>query len=350
MFTRPTALIIGAGSGVDINMPTGEALTETIAKGVNIRFEGGTRKISGTDEVVGALYRFAQSSKIDVNTLFAAGRNISQGIYHTRSIDNYIHTHRHDDNIKLVGKVAIVHTILNAEKNSLLMIDETKHRGEFRKAEAVRRTWLRDFLHVLQNAIVAKDNLDSIFENLTIVNFNYDRCIEHFLYQVLQELYLIPKEKAIELIGRLNIYHPYGQVAPLPWQHSNGLFFGGNPHGYENDLVGFAQNIRTYNEEVEGGKRLDSIRVALSQAQRFIFLGFHFHAQNMELIKAPISLVNAPRYAFATTVNRSTADVNAIVDRLKNMLPSRIYPLEMNIHDRLDCKGLFKEFATVFEQ
>jgi hypothetical protein len=37
-----------------------------------------------------------------------------------------------------------------------------------------------DFFGLLQEGIVESRNLETIFDNLAIINFNYDRCVEHF--------------------------------------------------------------------------------------------------------------------------------------------------------------------------
>ena len=66
-----------------------------------------------------------------------------------------------------------------------------------------------------------------IFKHLTIVNFNYDRCVEHFLFHAMQAWSLKDEREIAELMKGLNIYHPYGSVGDLPWQSGDGIEFGG---------------------------------------------------------------------------------------------------------------------------
>ncbi len=132
---------------------------------------------------------------------------------------------------------------------------------------------------LLQDGIIAGENLADIFKNILIINFNYDRCIEQFLYWTLQDLFGIAGGRAAELIAKLKIYHPYGVVAPLPWQKSGGLEFGGDPHGYDS-YASLIDNIRTYNDEVQEGIDLQIMRQIFASSMRFIWLGFHFHKQN----------------------------------------------------------------------
>jgi len=55
-------------------------------------------------------------------------------------------------------------------------------------------------------------DVDEIFNNVSIVCFNYDRCIEIFLKEALITYYKIDEIKSVDLVGRLNIIHPYGSV------------------------------------------------------------------------------------------------------------------------------------------
>jgi len=83
----------------------------------------------------------------------------------------------------------------------------------------------------------------------------------------------------------LVIYHPYGQVGFMPWDDGNPkVNFGGTDYG---DIVGLSGQIRTFNEQMEDKVQLDEIRQRVADAKRIVFLGFHFHNQNMELLKAP---------------------------------------------------------------
>jgi hypothetical protein len=48
-----------------------------------------------------------------------------------------------------------------------------------------------------------------------------------------------------------------------------------------------SSRIRTFNEEVEDTTKIGQIRDAMCAASRVIFLGFHFHPQNLDLITPP---------------------------------------------------------------
>ena len=67
--------------------------------------------------------------------------------------------------------------------------------------------------------------------NLTIITFNYDRSLEHYLYNTFLNFTksLTEKEK-IEELKKLKIYHVYGKLADLPWESNN------NPLGMDNQF------------------------------------------------------------------------------------------------------------------
>jgi len=346
MFHVPTVMIIGAGAGVDLDMPTGDTLCYEIANRVNIFFDQG-EKIRGNDETLDAMRRLARVKNSDVNRLAAAGRQIAKGIYYSGSIDSYLHTHNDNDNIKLCGKLGIIQTIVEFEKNSKLFVDTAKHPLRFRDEDGVRDSWLRQFMLLLQDGIIARGNIKDVFKNLIIINFNYDRCIEQFLYRMVQDLFLIGDDSAAELMTKLKLYHPYGTVAALPWQRqTDSLEFGGSPHG-ENTFEELIDNIRTFNEEVSEGDELRVLREVFSVSKRFIFLGFHFHKQNLELITP--RAMKGEIEVFATALNRSASDVEEIKAGMTRVFGREVtYSRHQYYEMKMNCRDLFTNFGTRF--
>lgn len=341
---KQTVFVIGAGAGVDIGMPTGEALSNQIAQKVNIRFEGGVKRIGGDAEMVDALMQQARIDDENVNNYYSAGRSIAAGIQYTRSIDSYIHTHRHDPLIKTCAKIAIAQTIIRSEKQSKIFVNETKYPPRYLDHDGFLKSWLLDFFRILQEGIIARETLGNFAQNVTIINFNYDRCVEHCLFRALQDLYQIDQAKAADIIKSMRIFHPYGKVAPLPWQDQGGLAYGGDPHGLDVHWPTFAKNIWTYNEEIEQGEELQRLRTALAEADVVVFLGFHFHRQNLELL-SPAGEKKS-RAVYGSAYDRSDADILVIKGQIIDLFhqvsdsTSRAYLLQT------DCKGLFKEYGA----
>ncbi|MBV9460012.1 MAG: hypothetical protein JO141_21205 [Bradyrhizobium sp.] len=149
---------------------------------------------------------------------------------------------------------------------------------------------------------------------------------------------------------RLKIFHPYGTVGQLEWQGGGrSIHFGAADDTY--DLAVLSGGIRTYNEEVEDQDKVKELRSLISTASRIVFLGFHFHRQNIELI-APES--TAPNLSgniemLATHVDRSKEDRNFIFhNRLRRVMHGRSVPAPERVLEACDCVQLFKNYGILF--
>lgn len=132
-----------------------------------------------------------------------------------------------------------------------------------------------------------------MLKKISFIIFNYDRCVEHFLFYSLQNYYGISDRAAVDYLGDLKIYHPYGTVGDLPWQDGQGATsFGQNVAGRE--LLSRAAQIRTFIEQTEDQVAVAEIRELLSEANIVVFLGFAFHPLNMELI-CPLKVEGAKK-------------------------------------------------------
>jgi hypothetical protein len=202
MLNKQTVFVIGAGAGFDVDMPLGSKLASEIAEDTYFRFEA-KQLIGGNERVWTASRNMANAAGIDNNATLAAGRMITTGIAYAQSIDNYVHTHSDKEAVKIVAKNAIVHRIVEAERNSSLCIDQAHVEfGRFKDEDKVRGSWLQAFFSTLQDGVIEASNIENIFDNLSIINFNYDRCIEHFLFQAMQRLY--PAKGTKYLAGLIN--------------------------------------------------------------------------------------------------------------------------------------------------
>jgi hypothetical protein len=345
MFRKQTVFIIGAGAGADIDMCMGSVLIDEIARDVDFFFEAGELK-RGNFAVWEAARRTVKT-KEEANALLAAGRRISVGICSSGSIDNYIHHHRNDPAIKTVGKIAIGNTILTYERKSKLFPERDVFPSRFRDRTGTEQSWLHSFFRLLGEGLVVGETLDSIFDNVSVLTFNYDRCFEQYLWKSLQDRFSIGEDEATKLMSKLRIHHPYGKLGHLPWEGSDGLSFGAEPR--TTDLAELAKNIRTYNEEVQQDKKLDEALGWVSSALTLVFLGFHFHDQNVELIKHRPSKEGraTTRHAYATAVYRSGPEREIIREQIKEIVGGPPPHVE-SVADPIDCKTLFSTYGTTF--
>jgi hypothetical protein len=286
-------------------MPVGTKLLDDIVKLTNITYDLG--------QLASGDYHLSEALKISLNEGASVDRynehlqaawQLAASSQQALSIDNVIDA-LEDEKIELVGKLGIVRAIHIAENQSNFFKDENG-RFEGIRARKFNNTWY-DYLTKLLTEGVRKSEIGHIFDNIEIINFNYDRCIEQYLPYSLANYYGVDVEAVRALMPRLVMHRPYGVAGKLPWQGGDmpTVAFGGD--STDRTAVA-AKQIRTFTERVEEGEALELIRAAVSDAERIIFLGFAFHRQNVELIaaKAPD---NAEIVATAFQVSRSDRDV-----------------------------------------
>jgi hypothetical protein len=337
VFSVPTVFVVGAGAGADIDMPVGAALSVRIAEMLNFYYETG-QLVSGDDLIMAALQRVARERKTNASAWVTAARSVATGIRYTRSIDSYINAHREDEKVKECAKLAIVRSILESEGKSAAFWNGNTN--NWSRPDAIDASWLQILMYLLQDKIIKGVNFDKLFENFAIINFNYDRCIEKFLYHAIQQLYRLDGNDAAKAINSWNrIYHPYGSVGVLPWQDGNRkVGFGVADYG---DIWGLSQEIFTYNEQINDADSLSEIRRAIINADRIIFLGFHFHQQNMDLLQT--EKAGAWVNVYATAIGRAQPEVQIIEHQIATMLrperPRDVAVLQMRCTDILHQYG-----------
>jgi hypothetical protein len=124
--------------------------------------------------------------------------------------------------------------------------------------------------------------LGDIFYRITFISFNYDRCLELFLFEALRQSYGIDPKRGSDICNTAKIFHPYGVVGTLPHENKTTPVPFGNES--ENNYLEMAGRIRTYTEEIADYNQLDDIKNVVSNAELIVFLGFGFHTQNLDIL------------------------------------------------------------------
>jgi hypothetical protein len=319
MLRRRTVLVLGAGSSVEFNLPAGEGLAKSIAQKTYFWFdESGIIQTGDFD-----LYRLLRNRFPEHNSVLLAGRRIGEGLLLSRSIDDYLYNHGHDAVVLGVGKASIVHSILEAESNSTLMDFGIREPGASARAlEKHSETWIQKLFSFLQTGI-RRGDVHRIFDGISIINFNYDRCVETYFYHALQLAYGIGPEEAADVISTLDITHPYGQVGKLPWQNpASGIGFGELPR--DDRLLRLADEIKTFTEQAHDDSEKEHWRDVIGSCEQIVFLGFGFHQQNVDLISLENNLEKYPD-VYATVYKTSYEDRNVFHRRLKRLFLSANY-------------------------
>lgn len=329
-----TTFIIGAGASKEANLPTGYELKGKISRLLDIKFDH-HKQTSGDYIITNALenhVKLPDGRNGDINPFLHEAWHIKEALPLAISIDNFIDAHKENTKIELCGKLGIIRSILDAEKGSLLYInrDNVNNTIHFSSLE---KSWYIPFFQLLTENCRAEDLKDR-FKLISLIVFNYDRCIEHFLKHAIQNYYRIPQADAEALVKSIEIYHPYGSIGNLPWMdHHNSMEFGTEPNGMQ--LLGLSNQIKTFTEGTDpNSSEILAIRQHMVNTKRIVFIGFAFHKLNMELI-TPDDLNNVKTLeirCYATTYGISESDKNVINDQIDTLYENKINKNMANLH------------------
>lgn len=340
---QKTLLIVGAGASNEVGLPVGSDLKSSIVDALSYHKQGGGIR----DEIIDrAIVSLANREPAQIHQYREACGHICNAMPQAKSIDNFIDQHSGNKRIELCGKLAIVRTILKAESQSNLFVDPSNIYNKVR-FEDVEKTWFTGFWKLLTENCSVSD-LEERLASVAFVIFNYDRCIEHYLYHSLQNVYRIDAENAARLVADIEIYHPYGTVGSLPWQSAaNSIVYGGTPT--VNQLLELVGKIKTFTEGTdEKSSDVVAIRGHMKMSPRLVFLGFAFHKLNMEL------LLSVPRQGreftqqrvFATASKISHSNVKAVSGKLVDHCKIAFD----NIHiEDIKCTDLFDHYSQDLE-
>ena len=261
MFAKPIVFVVGAGASFELGFPLGLSLRKSIAADLTFRFDP-LNQTSGSRELAN-LIRMTHPG--DTNAYFEAAHLLSPAMEPFPSVDEALHHFAGNERVIQLGKLAIAMRIIGAERTSTLP-PEQDHEA-VAKFSWQTGWWLAEFLSMALSGTTLKDNR-RLFENVTIVDFNYDRSPEHFLVHALLRNAARDEESAKEALLNLKILRPYGSIGPLPWQQKKreGVPYGELRVGSPN-IGGAAANIRTFTEQNVDDQMRKDISSALDNAQ-----------------------------------------------------------------------------------
>lgn len=334
--------VLGAGASKEVGLPTGFELKNIISHLLNIKFEYGIKQISGDLLIKNALeihVRITKEPGTNLNTYLHQAWHITEALPQAISIDNFIDAQRGNDKIALCGKLAIVRSILQSERESRLYFEPPN--SPKMNMSGLENSWFIPLFQLLSENC-DKNDIKERLRSITFIIFNYDRCIEHFLYNGLQNYYRLTEEETKELIKSIKIYHPYGVVGTLPWLKSyRTIQFGGEPNPTQ--LLELSKMIKTYTEGTDPeSSEISEIREHMKNANKVVFLGFAFHELNMSLIK-PAKIDGTRIYkikCFATTNGISFSDAQIVKDQLRWLFDDQVEILT----DFKTCNKFFNDY------
>jgi hypothetical protein len=286
LFRTKTVFVLGAGTSVDFGFPSGPSLLHQIREALNFSFDHLSGQPTKGDPVIfdalKAKFRETRSFE-NTNRVLLAGHRLVKASQQAISIDNAIDT-LEDPDISLIGKLAIARSILSSEKSLRDQLVDRNDPTEI-SISKLSNSWLPIFLQLLTSD-VRRSQVNTIFENVSIINFNYDRVLEYILPHMLARHYSIDVNPAREAFELLKIFRPYGKLGRLNWQQSDTVTteFGG---GFVEELLAASLELKTFTEQIEDSELLLAMESELYSASRIVFLGFGYHRQNIRLLSRP---------------------------------------------------------------
>ncbi|WP_338245339.1 hypothetical protein [Aurantiacibacter hainanensis] len=276
MIRTKTAIVVGAGAAVEIELPGHEELLKRIAQGFDFQRLGSdleTAEMRDFDTLFGKL-------KGEGDALREAALRIRAGARMASTIHALLQQHGSDKHVLAAGKLAIAYYTLQAERQSA-MTAEPRDPGDmpFRGTE----NWLFQLGYMVVNG-VPRAKAEHCFDNLHIVDFNTGRAIRHFMPWVLHSGFGMPVTEAQALCSeRLKIVHPYGRAGRLDWESGNEAKA---QWGAEDNktLFNVAEGIRTASEFIDDRNAKTMMAGGLTNARRLVFVGFDFNSLDTSLL------------------------------------------------------------------
>ena len=327
-------------------MPTGHGLKQAIASALAFKADDFGILAGGDATIREAMYHLAQRSNAsgDINPYFKSALLIKRAMPQAPSIDNFIDTHRADAKIAECGKLAIAAEILKAERASKLFVDQSNMYNRLKFAN-VEDTWFNAFFQLLA-LNTPFERLPERLSRVKVVTFNYDRTLEHFLHQAVQNYYDCSLDDAAKAVTSLKILHPYGSVGALPWQQTG---MAAVPYGgklVSSALLSVASALRTFTEGTSAAEsQISEIRSCVFEADTLVFLGFAYHKLNLEVLFGPSieGQVRHLKQVYGTAQGLSESTKRAVADELAAL--GKYDPSQITLRRELSAAQLFPEYS-----
>jgi hypothetical protein len=315
MFQSNTVFIVGAGASKEVGLPIGQELTTKIASLLNMHVEFESVK-SGDPQIEEVLKRKVNEDpeRWQGNRFIGSARHIGEAMQLATSIDTFLESFQHDKERVLLGKLGIAKAIIRAERASKL--GPTSNDTKPFNINGVTNTWYVPLAQAIFSGISSKQ-VQSAFENVTFIVFNYDRCLQVFLMRALEVYFELKQSEAQNILRRAKFLHPYGSLGSIFDGMPNRVPFGAESV----DLAAAAERIATFSETLTDTELLSGIATAMQNAETIVFLGFGYHRQNFEILHhQPISVGRRAARVLGTTHGLSESDTSVVRSMISNLI------------------------------
>ncbi|MBU0769549.1 MAG: hypothetical protein KJ687_10700 [Proteobacteria bacterium] len=280
MINTKTVLVLGAGASKSYGFPIGSELVREIVEGLR---PGSSNQLIPFLTTSGIKDQFIQTFRDEL--LFS-------GKY---SVDKFLE--RRPEYVE-IGKLSICFCLAKYENENIL-VNPHPYPGW---------GWYQYLFNLLDS------DIDRFHENnLSIINFNYDRSFEHSLFRAISSTYgsLLWRE-CEKALKEIPIIHVHGQLGGLPWQKEDGRFY--SPRFSSKELKMVSNEIEILSEIKETSPLFDQARDLMKKADRIIFLGFGYNETNLRRLDIEKF---SNKFLGGTAFDLGKSQINQIRDRWK---------------------------------
>ena len=157
MINKRTVFVIGAGASAECNMPAGSGLKQKIANGMRFRERGFIR--SGDINLLALINKKAAGDTKQRDVLTRAANDLAATMQTFPSVDEALHWWKGSGDIVEIGKAAIAHYILSAERESCLKPNSETGLCNLGQAD---RTWLPHFMSIALSGLTREPKAKSV--------------------------------------------------------------------------------------------------------------------------------------------------------------------------------------------
>jgi hypothetical protein len=294
----PTAFVLGAGASYCYHFPLGQRLCQTVSE--DFREGGGLLEafLRNTTFTKGELEEF-------IRELQYSGQN---------SIDAFLENRQEYLNI---GKAIMSFLLISYEQPDLLWTFQPNN-------------WMRYLFERMRAS-----TLEAFSQNeVAFVTFNFDRSLEHFLFESLKKTSGASDEDVSAVLSEIPLIHLHGRLGFLPWQRTTSAR-AYSPEVNAEMIELSVQDIKLVHEELKDGRDKDFTEAQrlLGLAERIYLLGFGFGDVNVSRLGLPDLL---PGRAVATAFGFTQHEVSSLNKKCGE---------KVSIYPNYNIETLFREMV-----
>ena len=322
MITQQTVFILGAGASKPYGYPTGYELRRLI-------IEDFPKKAANDDFFRhGLFFDDEDMIKRGKEEITYKAKKLSETFERSRtpSIDLFLSRRREFDEI---GRTAIAQIIFEKEKES---------KFEY-KMDDISQDWYSYLYRKMTETLTGPDSYKNFSNNkVSFITFNYDRSLEHFLYDALINSFDIPSPTIrVKDLFPFKFIHVYGKLENLDWEDKSGV-------KYDSYFIPkMVENIKIIYDNESNKSLIKDLREEIDKARRIFFLGFGFAKENMQILGIPEILENQPEI-YATARGWTNKEISQIKLYLRSSFrPVGVNPENPHVKD-FNCSKLLREY------